>query len=587
MQNLGLTVTEELRIPLTLPGGRRCLLYRFGIEAPAERIAALREGEQRFVDALRALDEERATDDPLNGLILVGGARAGATSSCCARCATTCCRSARTGTPRRSTACWCATARPRARSIAPSRRASTRRCRAIARRAVAEADAGFTRALDGVAQPGRRRGAARASPTWCARRCAPTPTSGRSGRCSRSRSTARRSRRCASPRPLFEIYVHSRRLEGIHLRGGKVARGGIRWTRPPRRLPHRDPRADEDADGQELGDRAGRLEGRLRAEGRRAAAPGARRVPDRPLPRVRLGPARRDRQPRRRQGAAPARGGAATTATTPTWWSPPTRARRTCRTPPTASRRSTASGSATRSPRAAAWATTTRRWASPRAAPGSASSTTSATWGSTCRRSPFTVAGVGDMSGDVFGNGVLLSRVIKLVAAFDHRHIFIDPDPDPEASFARARADVRAAALELARLRRDAASARAAASSTARPRRSRSRPRRRKLLDDRRRGAVGRGGDPQDPDRAASTCSTTAASAPTSRPPSEEHADVGDRANDRVRVNGERAAGAGGRRGRQPRAHAEGPPRVLGGAAAGSTPTPSTTRAASTSPTTR
>ncbi|WP_052341019.1 NAD-glutamate dehydrogenase [Salinarimonas rosea] len=48
---------------------------------------------------------------------------------------------------------------------------------------------------------------------------------------------------------------------------------------------------------------------------------------------------------------------------------------------------------------------------------------------------PVTVAGVGDMSGDVFGNGMLLSRAIKLVAAFDHRDIFIDPNPDPEASF--------------------------------------------------------------------------------------------------------------------------------------------------------
>jgi glutamate dehydrogenase len=49
---------------------------------------------------------------------------------------------------------------------------------------------------------------------------------------------------------------------------------------------------------------------------------------------------------------------------------------------------------------------------------------------------PFRVAGVGDMSGDVFGNGMLLSRQIRLVAAFDHRDIFIDPDPDSEASFA-------------------------------------------------------------------------------------------------------------------------------------------------------
>ena len=47
----------------------------------------------------------------------------------------------------------------------------------------------------------------------------------------------------------------------------------------------------------------------------------------------------------------------------------------------------------------------------------------------------FTVAGIGDMSGDVFGNGMLLSRKIKLVAAFNHLHIFLDPDPDLAASF--------------------------------------------------------------------------------------------------------------------------------------------------------
>ncbi|NKX53832.1 NAD-glutamate dehydrogenase [Arthrobacter mobilis] len=47
----------------------------------------------------------------------------------------------------------------------------------------------------------------------------------------------------------------------------------------------------------------------------------------------------------------------------------------------------------------------------------------------------FTVAGIGDMSGDVFGNGMLLSEHIRLVAAFDHRHIFLDPDPDPAVSY--------------------------------------------------------------------------------------------------------------------------------------------------------
>ncbi|WP_162463695.1 MULTISPECIES: NAD-glutamate dehydrogenase domain-containing protein [unclassified Mycolicibacterium] len=49
---------------------------------------------------------------------------------------------------------------------------------------------------------------------------------------------------------------------------------------------------------------------------------------------------------------------------------------------------------------------------------------------------PITVVGIGDMSGDVFGNGMLLSPNLKLVASFDHRHVFIDPDPDPRAGYA-------------------------------------------------------------------------------------------------------------------------------------------------------
>ncbi|NNF51091.1 MAG: NAD-glutamate dehydrogenase [Gammaproteobacteria bacterium] len=52
------------------------------------------------------------------------------------------------------------------------------------------------------------------------------------------------------------------------------------------------------------------------------------------------------------------------------------------------------------------------------------------------QKEPFTVAGIGDMSGDVFGNGMLLSRHIRLQAAFNHLHIFLDPDPDPASSFA-------------------------------------------------------------------------------------------------------------------------------------------------------
>ncbi len=55
--------------------------------------------------------------------------------------------------------------------------------------------------------------------------------------------------------------------------------------------------------------------------------------------------------------------------------------------------------------------------------------------GKDCQNEPFTAIGIGDMSGDVFGNGMLLSRQTRLIAAFDHRHIFIDPDPAIEESF--------------------------------------------------------------------------------------------------------------------------------------------------------
>jgi len=55
------------------------------------------------------------------------------------------------------------------------------------------------------------------------------------------------------------------------------------------------------------------------------------------------------------------------------------------------------------------------------------------------QREPFTVVGIGDMSGDVFGNGMLLSKQIQLKAAFNHMHIFLDPDPDAKSSFRERR----------------------------------------------------------------------------------------------------------------------------------------------------
>ena len=127
----------------------------------------------------------------------------------------------------------------------------------------------------------------------------------------------------------------------------------------------------------------------------------------------------------------------------------------------------------------------------------------------------FTVCGIGDMSGDVFGNGMLLSEHIRLVAAFDHRHIFLDPSPsDPAASCAERRrmfdlprstwADYDACADLRGRRhlpahgevdRADAAGARGAGR--------------------RRRAADAVRADPGDPARRRSTCCGTAASAPT------------------------------------------------------------------------
>ena len=55
--------------------------------------------------------------------------------------------------------------------------------------------------------------------------------------------------------------------------------------------------------------------------------------------------------------------------------------------------------------------------------------------GKNIQEEPFTAVGIGDMSGDVFGNGMLLSRYTRLIAAFDHRHVLLDPDPDPECTY--------------------------------------------------------------------------------------------------------------------------------------------------------
>ena len=207
----------------------------------------------------------------------------------------------------------------------------------------------------------------------------------------------------------------------------------------------------------------------------------------------------------------------------------------------------------------------------------------------TPRAEDFTVVGIGDMSGDVFGNGMLLSEHIRLVAAFDHRHIFLDPDPDAATSFAERRRLFDLPRSSLGRLRHVAASPRAAASTRARskaipisPQVARgARPRRsasRKLTPDR--------ADPRDPARAG-------------RPALERrhrHLRQGvDRDARRRRRQGQRRAARRRRTSCAARSSARAATSASPSAAASSSPAPagtstptrSTTRPASTPPTTR
>ena len=149
---------------------------------------------------------------------------------------------------------------------------------------------------------------------------------------------------------------------------------------------------------------------------------------------------------------------------------------------------------------------------------------------------PITAVGIGDMSGDVFGNGMLRSRAMRLVAAFDHRHIFIDPNPDAEAAFAE-----RQRLFELARSSwADYDTALLSAGGAIYPRTQKSID-----LSPQARAALGVGAGALTADQLVSAVLT----APVDllwnggigtyvKAETETNADVGDRANDAVRING-------------------------------------------------
>ncbi|HEV2930531.1 MAG TPA: NAD-glutamate dehydrogenase domain-containing protein, partial [Propionibacteriaceae bacterium] len=162
----------------------------------------------------------------------------------------------------------------------------------------------------------------------------------------------------------------------------------------------------------------------------------------------------------------------------------------------------------------------------------------------------FTCVGIGDMSGDVFGNGMLLSRHTNLIAAFDHRHVFLDPDPDPERSWAE-----RARLLALPRSSwADYDTSLISAGGGVFPRTAKS-----VAITEPVRAALGlvKGAEALTPAELINAC----LKAPVDllwnggigtyvKAAAESHAEVGDKANDGVRVNGDevraRCVGEGG-----------------------------------------
>jgi glutamate dehydrogenase len=237
------------------------------------------------------------------------------------------------------------------------------------------------------------------------------------------------------PRPAFEVFVYSPRVEGVHLRGGSVARGGLRWSDRP-----------EDFRTEVLG--------LMKAQMVKNAvivpvgAKGGFVVKNRPTDR----------------GALPAEVVACYSAfirglldvtdnLVGSRVVPPERV--VCHDGDDAYLVVAADkGTATFSDIANAISHEYGFWLGDAFASGGSAGYDHKAMGITARGAwisvqrhfrdlgvdvqgeDITVAGIGDMSGDVFGNGMLLSEHIRLVAAFDHRHVFLDPDPDPAASYA-------------------------------------------------------------------------------------------------------------------------------------------------------
>ena len=197
----------------------------------------------------------------------------------------------------------------------------------------------------------------------------------------------------------------------------------------------------------------------------------------------------------------------------------------------------------------------------------------------------FTVVGIGDMSGDVFGNGMLLSTHIKLIGAFNHQHVFLDPNPDPEASYherARLFALPRSSWADYDHTLISEGGGVFARTAKSIP------------LSSEIKGALHVTADALTPNeviqamlRAPVDLLWNGGIGTYVKASSETQAEVGDKTNDPVRVDAGQLRCPGGRRRRQSRASPSERASSSPSTGGWSTPTPSTTRRAWTAPTTR
>ena len=237
-----------------------------------------------------------------------------------------------------------------------------------------------------------------------------------------------------APRPLYEVYVHSAQMEGIHLRGGKVARGGVRWSDRPddfrtevlglvkAQMTKNAVIVPEGSKGGFVTKRSSddrEQLGQIVKEAYQTFMRGLLDITDNRVGEEIIRPtgviAHDDYDPylvvAADKGTAHLSDVANAISESYNFWLGDAFASGGSHGYDHKKLGITARG---------AWESVKRLFRE---------------MGHDIQTEPFTVVGIGDMSGDVFGNGMLLSKQIRLLAAFDHRHIFLDPDPDPAISW--------------------------------------------------------------------------------------------------------------------------------------------------------